>query len=253
MSHFPTRVNSAQRVVGGSTTRSWTYDAPHRVLALRHGCDNRAVAWPGDALSEVCVMDILHVFADTGVECEALSAYGDVARVGIKPEPNPFTEELIQADAQELSLNRTFDLGLFHPPCQRWTPSAQMQGTASDHENMIPVARELARENCDEWIIENVPQAPLYNPTVLNGGMFGLPLHYERAFETSYHVPQPPRQTQLGRPNDEFAEHHAKGGFKGSKALWKSAKGYSHDWPSRTLKRSGIPRAYINYLVRPIL
>jgi hypothetical protein len=196
---------------------------------------------------------ILHVFADTGVECEALDAYGDVTRVGIEPEPNPYTDELIACDARELALDQTFDLGLFHPPCQRWTPGSKMQGTSADHEDLIPVARELAREYCDNWIIENVPQAPLHDPTVLNGGMFGLPLHYERAFETNYHVPQPPRQTQLGRPNNEFKKHHDNGGFQGCKALWKSAKGYTHDWPAKPLKRSGIPRTYINYVIRPLL
>lgn len=219
------------------------------MLALRRGSLARA----GDAVPEVCVMDILHVFADTGVECEALTAFGDVTRVGIDPEPNPFTDTLIQADARNLSLDTTFDLGLFHPPCQRWTPSAQMQGTDTDHENLIPVARELARRHCDEWIIENVPQAPLHNPVELNGGMFGLPLHYERAFETSYHVDQPRNQTLLSGGHEGFDQHHANGHWTGSKALWKSAKGYSHDWPSRTFKRSAVPRAYLNYLMRPLL
>ena len=198
-------------------------------------------------------LTILHAFADTGVECEVLSGYGDVTRVGIDPCPNPYTDELITADVRGVSFDRTFDLGIWHPPCQSWTPGAQSQGTTDDHENLIPVARDKAREYCDEWIIENVPQAPLHNPTVLNGGMFGLPLHYERAFETSYHVPEPPRQTQLGRPNETFERHHSNGGFQGEKALWKSVKGYSHDWPSNPLKRSAIPRAYLNYLLRPLL
>jgi len=198
-------------------------------------------------------MSILHVFADTGVECEALSAYGDVTRVGIDPTPNPYTDTLIEADAREVSFDRAFDLGVFHPPCQQWTPGARMNGTTNDHENLIPVARELARSYCEEWIIENVPDAPLNDPVVLNGGMFGLPLHYERAFETSYHVPDPPRQTQLGRPSGAFEKHHRTGGWQGSVELWKSVKGYTHEWPSRPLKRSAIPRAYINYLVRPLL
>ena len=197
-------------------------------------------------------MKILHVFADTGVECEALSAYGSVTRVGIDPTDNPYTDELITADARELELDRTFDLGLFHPPCQKWTPGARMQDTTENHENLIPVARELAHKYCDEWIIENVPQAPLRDPVYLDGGMFGLPLHYERAFETSYHVPQPRRQTRL-TDGGKFNAHHDTGGFQGTKQLWKSVKGYTHDWPSKPLKRSGIPKAYINYLVRPLL
>jgi len=197
-------------------------------------------------------MDILHVFADEGVECEALSAFGETTRVGLDPSDTPFTDHLIKADARDVDFDQTFDLGLFHPPCQRWTPGAQMNGTDDDHENLIPVARELAREYCDEWIIENVPQAPLHQPVTLNGGMFGLPLHYERAFETSYHVDQPRQQTRLNGPGG-FETHHANGGFQGSKTLWKSAKGYTGDYNARSLKREAIPRAYLNYLIRPLL
>lgn len=198
-------------------------------------------------------MQILHCFADTGIECEVLSGYGDVTRVGINPQDNPFTHELIQADARDVSFNRVFDVGVFNPPCQKWTPGARMNDTTDTHENLIPVARDLAQEYCEEWIIENVPQAPLNDPVVLNGGLFGLPLHYERAFETSYHVPEPPRQSQLGRPNGAFEQHHANGDWTGSIGLWKSVKGYSHEWPSRQLKRSTIPRAYLEYLIRPLL
>jgi len=198
-------------------------------------------------------MKILHCFADTGVECEALSAYGEVIRVGIDPTDNPFTDELIACDARELEAEQTFDLGVFHPPCQKWAVGSYIDGDPDKrHDNFLPVARDLGREYCDNWIIENVPQAPLHQPVTLNGGMFGLPLHYERAFETSYHVAQPRQQTRLAGPGG-FEDHHANGGFQGSKKLWKSAKGYSHDWPSRPLKRSAIPRAYLNYLIRPLL
>jgi len=199
-------------------------------------------------------MDILHVFADTGVECEVFSGYGTVTRLGIDAKPNPYTDEVIVADAHDADehLSREFDLGVFHPPCQSWTPGAQQHGTEGDHPNLIPLARSIAREFCDEWIIENVPQAPLHDAVVLNGGMFGLPLHYERAFETSYHVAQPRRQTRLSE-HETFDKHHSTGGWQGDKSIWKSVKGYSHDWPSDPLKRSAIPRAYINYLLRSLL
>ena len=197
-------------------------------------------------------MRILHCFADTGVECEALSAYGHVTRVGIDPTDNPYTDELITADARELELDQAFDLGLFHPPCQRWTPGAQQHGTTVNHDDLIPVARELAERYCDEWIIENVPQAPLNDPVTLNGGMFGLPLHYERSFETSYHVAQPRRQTRLTQ-NEVMDKHHETGGWFGNYELWQSVKGYSGDYNAKSFKRSAIPRPYINYLVRPLL
>jgi len=197
-------------------------------------------------------MKILHCFADEGIESEALAAYGSVTRVGLEPKDNQHTDELIACDVREWEPQETFDLGLFHPPCQKWAPGAQMQGTTENHDNLIPVAREVARNCCDEWIIENVPQAPLHQAVTLNGGMFGLPLHYERAFETSYHVDQPRQQTRLSGPGG-FERHHKNGGFQGGKQLWKSAKGYTGEYSAKSLKREAIPRAYINYLVRPLL
>jgi len=198
-------------------------------------------------------MNILHVFADEGVESETLAAFGNVTRVGLEPKDNQFTDRLIATDARELELDQTFDLGLFHPPCQAWANQTHIYGDREDHENLIPLARELAREYTDNWIIENVPNAPLHNPVVLNGGMFGLPLHFERAFETSYHIDQPRNQTRLGSNTGDFSKHHRTGGWNGSLYLWKSAKGYSGDYNSKSLKREAIPRAYINYLVRPLL
>jgi len=198
-------------------------------------------------------MKILHCFADTGVESEALSAYGEVTRVGLDPEDTPFTDHLIQADARELSLSTTFDLGLFHPPCPKWATPTHIDGDRESHDNLIPNARDLAREYCDDWIIENVPNAPLHEPVTLNGGMFGLPLHYERSFETSYHVDQPRQQKRLTEPPERLQEHHATGHFTGSKELWKSVKGYTGDYDSRSFKRSAVPRPYLNYLIRPLL
>lgn len=195
-------------------------------------------------------LDILHVFADTGIECEALSAFGNVTRVGIDPDPNPYTDELIACDARELNLDQTFDLGLFHPPCQRWSSLTHIHGDPMDHPNLIPLAREIASEYCENYIIENVTQAPLKDKILLNGRMFGLPIGYERAFETNYRVQQPPRDTGLSTYHDTDA---VAGDWTGSKAEWKSIKGYSGDYGEQEIKRTAIPRAYINYLVRPIL
>lgn len=198
-------------------------------------------------------MQILHCFADEGVESEALAAYGDVVRVGIDAKDTNESQP-IKADAKALPFKDdvAFDLGLFHPPCQKWAVGTSIHGGRSDHENLIPLARELGQQHCEEWIIENVPQAPLNNPVVLNGTMFGSPLHYERAFETSYHVEQPPQQTRL-LDFGEMDTHHETGGWNGSVELWKSVKGYSGDYPSKSLKREASPRAYIDYLVRPLL
>lgn len=195
-------------------------------------------------------MQILHCFADQGIECEALSAYGNVTRVGLDPVDNPYTDTLIEADARDVEFDQEFDLGIFHPPCQRWSSLTHIHGDPMDHPNLIPLARALAEEYCGEYIIENVVNAPLENPTVLDGKMFGLPISYKRAFETSYHIPDPPRDTGLG-------EYHltdaVAGDWTGSVAEWKSIKGYSGEYDGDSIRREAIPRAYINYLVRPLL
>lgn len=197
---------------------------------------------------------ILHCFADQGVESEALEAYGNVVRVGINPTDTNDSQP-IRADANALPFKDSveFDLGLFHPPCPKWANQTEIHGDRSDHENLIPLARKLADDYCREYIIENVPGAPLNDPVTLNGGMFGLPLHYERCFETSYHVDQPRNQARLGGGHETFEEHHKTGGWNGSRELWKSAKGYSGEYEAESFKRAAVPRAYVDYLVRPLL
>ena len=199
---------------------------------------------------------ILHVFADTGVECEALSAYGSVTRVGIDPEPNPYTDELIACDARELELDQQYDLGLFHPPCQRWSKAAGEPIPREEHPNLVPTAREIAEKWCENYIIENVSLcSELRNPVTLRGNMFGLPIRYDRSFETNYHVEQPPLNGMISdykiAGNDTTQERGPDRNF--DPVYWKSVKGYSGDYPSGALRKTSIPRAYINYLIRPLL
>ena len=195
-------------------------------------------------------MEILHCFADEGIESEALAAYGTVTRVGLDPKDTPYTDRLIECDARELEFDETFDLGLFHPPCQRWSSLTHIHGDPNDHPNLIPLSREIAGEYCDNYIIENVTNAPLNDPMVLEGRMFGLPIGYQRAFETSYRVQEPPRYTGL----DGYTDTNAKpGDWTGSVNEWKGIKGYTGDYDGDSLRREAIPRAYINYLIRPLL
>jgi hypothetical protein len=189
-------------------------------------------------------MRILHCFADTGVESETLSAYGDVVRIGIDPRDTNESEP-VQADANALPIKDsvTFDLGVFHPPCTRWSdmPSANKN---DDAPNLIPLSREIAEQHCQHHIIENKPQAPLNNPVRLKGDMFGLPIEYERAFETSFHVEQPAVHMTLGTECSTY--YYA----DRSTEWWHSVKGVSGDYPKQQLAKSGIPAPYMHYLAR---
>ncbi|WP_255149001.1 hypothetical protein [Halorarius halobius] len=191
-----------------------------------------------------------HFFADTGVESEPLSAYGEVHRFGLDPSDTRFTAATYAVDlSTETPDVDTFDLALFHPPCPRWS-TATRDRDADSHPNLIPRARELGRFLADDWIIENVPNAPLNSPVRLNGRMFGLPIDYERAFETTFHVEQPPAYQNLIADGGPFAAHQETGGWQGSAALWRSVKQVSGDYRAEDLKRSGMPSPYIHYLMR---
>ena len=186
---------------------------------------------------------IYHIFADVGVESEALSSYGRVVRVGLDPLDTNESEP-VRADATNLPLKPGADLAVLHPPCQRWSNATQVDGDPESWPDMIPLAREIGQEYAEDYIIENVPKAPLNNPVELDGRMFGLPIAYQRAFETSFHVEQPPRFAQ------DLSNHLMDGSWTGTMSYWRTMKGYSNDYPARDFKRSGIPRAYIDYLIR---
>lgn len=188
---------------------------------------------------------IYHIFADVGVESEPLSAYGRVVRVGLDPIDTNQSEP-IKADANNLPLKPGADLAMLHPPCQRWSSLTPIHGNPEDHPDLIPLSREIGEELAEDYIIENVPQAPLKSPVKLTGRMFGLPIRYERAFETSFHVEQPPRHKPLVADGNGAKA----GDWNGSIEKWRSIKQVSGPYPPNDLKRSGIPAPYIHYLMR---
>lgn len=203
---------------------------------------------------------ILHCFADYGTESEVLGDFGNVIRVGIDPKDTNDSKP-IKADAHieekewDLPIKDgvTFDLGLFHPVCSRWAATTSISGDPDEHENMIPSARLLAEKYCDHYIIENVPRAPLYDPVVLNGRMFGMPIEYERAFETSFKIPQPPREKRFLTTDGSSKNAETSSFFfsERSKEWWAAVKHYSpRPYPKEHLAKNAIPAPFIYYLVQ---
>jgi hypothetical protein len=193
---------------------------------------------------------ILHLFADTGIESEILHTFGQVLRVGIDPSTNPFST-VVQGDARDPPVSGRFDLAVAHPPCQRW--SVATPGGGSDplsHPDCIDEARAVCRELADHYIIENVPGAPLRDPVRFEGGMFGMGIHYPRAFETSFPVGRPRSVPRWSPDRGPLAEQRKTGNaWVGSNDGWRLAKGYAHDWPARELKRHAVPAPYLRRLL----
>lgn len=205
---------------------------------------------------------ILHCFADYGTESEVLNGFGEVIRVGIDPvdtnDSSPIRADAhIAVDGKDWSFpikeEVSFDLGVFHPVCSKWAATTSISGDPDDHENMIPSAREIADEYCDHYVIENVPRAPLRDPVVLNGRMFGLPIEYERGFETSFKVPQPPRERQLltNEGASETAETSSFFFSERSRDWWAATKNYTPSlYPKSHLAKNTIPAPFIYYILR---
>lgn len=192
---------------------------------------------------------ILHCFADHGTESEPLSNYGDVIRIGLDARDTNESQP-IKADANELPFNSDtqFRFGFFDPPCTQWAdmPDANKNG---DAPNYIPLAREIAEEHCDYWVIENKPRAPLKNPTKLTGKMFGLPIQYERAFESNFELPEPPRQAFLSETESSPYFYSEK-----SREWWASVKGLDADaYSKEALAKNALPAVYVHHIMRAFL
>lgn len=194
---------------------------------------------------------IVHLYADVGIEDEVLATFGEVVRVGIDPSPNPFSE-VVRSDARRPPLEAgAFDLALVHHPCRRWSTSTHGTGNPDDHPDDLDRAREVADELADHWILENVPQAPLRDPVVLDGRMFGMPIRYRRAFETTFTVSEPAGRVDSVPLSGILGEQGGTGKqWVGDQRGWRLAKGYAHDWPRRDLKRHAVPAPYLRYLLR---
>jgi hypothetical protein len=184
-----------------------------------------------------------HLFADHGVEAEVLAAHGTVHRFTIDPRPNEVVAETTEIDLMEENPRGRFDFAFLHPKCAKWTDMPDVD--PEDHENQIPRAREIGRRIADDYVIENKPRAPLHDPTVLHARMFGLPLAYERAFEASFPILQPPQQQRFG-------EKTVSPYFLSDRTTewWMATKGYRGDYPKQHLAKNALPAAYVRFVVR---
>lgn len=188
---------------------------------------------------------ILHAYADHGVEAEALQAYGEVVRMGLDPRDHG-RDEVVRADATRAPLrDGSFDLAVLHPPCTRWSDMTSISGDPEDHPDLIDDARELGERVAEHYVVENKPAAPLDDPLLLNGRMFGLPFRYERAFETSFPVEQPAVERSLVEDTVSpyfYADR--------SREWWAGAKGYTGAYTKTALAKNCVPATYVHYLLR---
>lgn len=149
----------------------------------------------------------------------------DVDADDVEPQPHyPF--EFRRGDALTADVSG-FDLIWASPPCQVHSTATRDK---SAHVDLIPQTRALLIASGAEYIIENVLGAPLINPIMLCGAMFGLRVLRHRLFETSFFALQP------GHPDH-------KGGIVTGEYI--TVAGNSSGVPSWTMRQReklGLPR-----------
>ena len=106
----------------------------------------------------------------------------DVTGVDLAPQPH-YPYAFIQADALTFPLDG-FDVIHASPPCQAYTLAKTLPGYR-EHPALVPAVRQRLIASGLLWVMENVPGAPMLNPLILCGGMFGLKVRRHRLFDSN--------------------------------------------------------------------
>lgn len=199
-----------------------------------------------------------------------------VTGVDIRPQPRYCGDVFHQADALTFPLDG-FDVIHASPPCQAHTALNTMPN-AKQHPDLIPATRKRLTNWGGLWVIENVPGAPLINPLLLCGTMFGLrtadgkaELWRHRGFESSAVLWSPGccmhRESSAvigiygGHGRDRrrvvTVTGHAGGSSKrdGTRQFSTQARSEAMgiDWMTGTELSQAIPPAYTEWIGRRIL
>lgn len=119
----------------------------------------------------------------------------EVVGVDIEPQKRyPFA--FVQADALKLSPDYLATFHAIHasPPCQAHSAISRVSGRQQHHVDRIKETRDLLSASGRPYVIENVIGAPLHDPFMLCGTMFGLAtscgaeLRRHRLFETNWFI-----------------------------------------------------------------
>lgn len=172
----------------------------------------------------------------------------------IQPQQNfPFKFTLGDALAADLS---GFDFVWASPPCQRHSRmSLCRSGLRMKYPDLIATTRKKLKKWGGPWIIENVIGAPLVNPIMLCGAMFGLKTYRHRIFESSLSLVAP-AHPKHETPTSK-AGHFVPGTFisvAGNCAPMSMAReALGIDWTTRAELVEAIPPAFSEFLGRQII
>lgn len=206
-------------------------------------------------------MKVLDLFCCAGGAAMGLHrAWPDAEIVGVDIKPQPrYPFRFVQADAMTYPLDG-FDFIWASPPCQAYTRARHIQ--KREHPKLIPEVRARLQASGAAYVIENVPGAPLENPTMLCGTMFGLTVFFRgeeyelrrhRLFEASFLLLAPfcaHERAVIGvYGHGESKPMRDKRGFQISQVEQRRAV-MEMPWANRDEIAQAIPPAYSEYIAK---
>lgn len=151
-----------------------------------------------------------------------------------------------------------FDLIWASPPCQAFTAYKRRKNHVRPVDNLIPEVRKILKEIRKPYIIENVGGAPLIDPAMLCGSMFGLDIQRHRFFESNFPIEQLKCDHSVWAPRFPPATNRKNlrktvevGVYRIPLSVQQKAMGI--DWMNLKELSQAIPPAYSEYLGRQFL
>lgn len=199
-------------------------------------------------------MRALDLFCGAGGASMGLHLAGfEVTGVDIDPQPNyPF--KFHQMDALEVN-PYAFDFIWASPPCQKFTAYKRRKNHVGSYPNLIPELRDYLEKSGCNYIIENVPGAPLKNPVTLCGSMFGLDVRRHRIFEANFPIEQLKCRHEKQKPRFPMATNRKNLRKTVEVGVWRiplkvQQKAMGIDWMTLPELSQAIPPAYSNWIAR---
>ena len=224
---------------------------------------------------------LLDLFCGAGGAAKGYHDAGfEIVGIDNRPQPNypfPFIQmdalaamdRLLAGEGLLASDGRTYylsDFDVIHasPPCQRFTNHAKQNRTADTHPDLVtPMRKRLQSWGSSNWIIENVPGAPLDAPIMLCGSSFSLRVRRHRLFESPLQIEFLPCDHGWQNRDKCFSVYqHGKWrttgvayvyGIPSGKAEehWNEAMGI--DWMTQVEIVEAVPPAFMEYIGRQLI
>jgi len=194
---------------------------------------------------------VLDLFCGAGGAAMGLhQAWPDAEIVGVDIVPQPRYPFTFIQGAWDVLSGSGFDFIWASPVCKRYTRMLNHGLTPrAKHIDFIPAVRDWLIAHSVPYAIENVIGAPLLNPGMLCGEMFGLRVMRHRLFETSFPVEWPVHIPHRGlghRKQGDGGYYFRVYGHETGKAQWGAAMGI--DWMKSPELAQAIPPAFSHYI-----